>query len=138
MKIACMECNIEPNNSFVTFLINSIGMLCSLLCSGGLEGIPVLTEEASILGLALDESADQPSLWVSTTATHINKWVSRARKFVIAQLSTTFDVIRTRTDRQTDRQTRYTIHTCTLYVIVLYIAAGICFSLNPFNLGNVV
>lgn len=42
--------------------------------TGGDEGVPLFTEANPILHLALDSSGSCASLWVATTATHVNKW----------------------------------------------------------------
>lgn len=42
--------------------------------TGGQEGVLLFTEANPVLSLALDTSGSCDSLWVATTATHINKW----------------------------------------------------------------
>lgn len=44
------------------------------IIAGGDEGVPLLTESNPILDLALDTTGSCSSLWVATTATHVNKW----------------------------------------------------------------
>lgn len=44
------------------------------LLLGGEEGLILFTEEHPILDISLDTSGSCDSLWVATTATHINKW----------------------------------------------------------------
>ena len=41
---------------------------------GGQEGFLLFTEDAPILDLTLDNTGSCESLWVATTATHLNKW----------------------------------------------------------------
>lgn len=40
----------------------------------GQEGVLLFTEDHPVLDLAIDDSGSCDSLWVATTATHINKW----------------------------------------------------------------
>ena len=46
--------------------------------AGGEEGLTLFTESSPVLDLALDNTGNCLSLWVATTATHINKWPADA------------------------------------------------------------
>ena len=47
----------------------------SLLLPTGVEGTLLFTEDAPVLSLIPDPCDSKESLWVSTTETHVNKWV---------------------------------------------------------------